>query len=73
MRAVENEGDKMRAYTMNELMSLTGTELLALHRRITDALTLLPEGSPERLTALATLQDIRRILVRPNLARAERR
>ena len=43
----------MRAYTLTELMSLTRAELCALRRRIRDALTQLPEGSPERLTALA--------------------
>ena len=54
----------MRAYSLTELMNLTRNELFALHRQIADALALLPEGSPERLTALATLRDIRRILAR---------
>ena len=58
----------MRAYTLTELMNLTRAELFALHRRIVDALTLLPEGSPERLTALANLRYIRRVLARPNLS-----
>jgi hypothetical protein len=57
----------MRAYNLNELMSLTRAELCAPHRRIVDALLLLPEDSPERLTALANLRGIRRILARPNL------
>ena len=58
----------MRAYTLNELMNLTRAELFALHRRIVDALMLLPEGSPERSTALANLRYIRRVLARPNLS-----
>ncbi|MGA8757445.1 MAG: hypothetical protein WB611_14160 [Stellaceae bacterium] len=56
----------MRAYTLNELMILTRAELFALHRRIVDALALLPETSPERLTALENLRCIRRVLARPN-------
>lgn len=58
----------MRAYTLTELINLTRAELFALHRQITDALALLPEGSPERLTALANLRDIRRVLARPNVS-----
>ena len=50
----------MRAYNLNELMSLTRAELFALHRRIVDALAQLPEASPERLIALANLHAIRR-------------
>jgi hypothetical protein len=52
----------MRAYTLTELMSLTRAELFALHRRIVDVLAQLPEGYPERLTALGNLRDIRRVL-----------
>jgi hypothetical protein len=59
---------KMRAYILTELMNLTRNELFALHRKITDALAVLPEGSPERLTALATLRDIRRVLARTEFA-----
>jgi hypothetical protein len=55
---------KMRAYTLTELMNLTRAELFALHRQVAEALALLPEGSPERLTALATLRDTRRVLAR---------
>jgi hypothetical protein len=58
----------MRAYTLNELMSLTRTELFALYRRIVSALALLPQGSAERLIALANLRHIRRMLSRPNAA-----
>ena len=58
----------MRAYTLTELMSLTRAELFALHRKITDALALLPEGSPERVTTLATLRNIRRVLARSEFA-----
>jgi hypothetical protein len=49
----------MRAYTLNELMSLTRTELFALHRRIVTDLAMLPADSPERLAALANLRCIR--------------
>jgi hypothetical protein len=35
---------------------------------VVDALALLPEGSPERFTVLATLRDIRRILARREFA-----
>jgi hypothetical protein len=56
----------MRAYTLNELMSLTRAELFALHQRIANALGQLPEGSPERLTALANLRLIRRVLAWPH-------
>jgi hypothetical protein len=45
-------------------MNLTRAELFALHRQVAEALALLPEGSPERLTALATLRDTRRVLAR---------
>ena len=54
----------MRAYNLTELMNLTRNELFALHRQITEALALLPEGSPERDMALATLRNIRRVLTR---------
>jgi UDP-3-O-[3-hydroxymyristoyl] glucosamine N-acyltransferase len=63
----------MRAYTLNELMSLTRAELCALHRRIVDALAQLPEASPERLIALANLRAIRSVLARPNLSPMLRR
>ena len=58
----------MRAYSLTELMNLTRAELFALHRQVVDALALLPEGSPDRFTALATLRYIRRGLARPNLS-----
>ncbi len=55
----------MQAYTLNELMSLTRTELFALHQRIVTTLPQLPEPSPERSAALATLRGIRRVLRQP--------
>ena len=54
----------MRAYTLTELMNLTRAELFALHRQIVDAIASLPAGSPELLTAVATLRNIRRVLAR---------
>jgi hypothetical protein len=49
-------------------MSLTRAELFAPHHLIVDALVLMPEASPERLTALKTPRHIRRVLARPNAA-----
>jgi hypothetical protein len=59
---------KMRTYSLTELMNLTRAELFALHRQIVDAIAALPEGSPERLTALTTLRYIRRVLARREFA-----
>jgi hypothetical protein len=59
---------KMRTYNLTELMNLTRAELFALHRQIVAAIGALPEGSPERHTALATLRNIRRILARCEFA-----
>jgi hypothetical protein len=55
---------KMRTYSLTELMILTRAELFALQRQIADAIVALPDSSPERLTALSTLQYVRRILAR---------
>jgi hypothetical protein len=68
MVAVENEGDEMRAYTLTELMNLSRAELFALHRQIADAIASLPDSSPERLAALATLRNIGHVLARLGLA-----
>ena len=58
----------MQAYSLTELMNLTHNELFALHRRIADALALLPEGSPEQETAFANVRNIRRVLARREFA-----
>ncbi len=58
----------MRTYSLTELMNLTRAELFALHRQIVDAIALLPDGSPERLAALATLRYIRRVIARCEFA-----
>jgi hypothetical protein len=58
----------MRVWTLNELFRLTRAELFGLHREIVNALTAMPESDPERPIALANLQNIRRVLARPNLA-----
>jgi len=68
MCAVETKETKMRAYTLTELMNLTRAELFALHRQIVDAIALLPDGSPERLAAIATLRYIRRVIARCEFA-----
>jgi hypothetical protein len=59
---------KMRTYSLTELMNLTRAELFALHRQIADAIAQLPDGSPERSAALASLRNIRRIIVRCEFA-----
>lgn len=58
----------MREYTLEELFRLTRAALFGLHHRIASALAQLPEGSPERLTALINLRNIRRVLARPTLS-----
>ena len=57
----------MRAWTLIELFRLTRAELFGLHREILNALAAMPLASPERPIALANLQNIRRVLARPNL------
>ena len=54
----------MRTYSLTELFCLTRSELFALHAEITAELTRLPDDSPDRLTALNTLQLIRGALAR---------
>ncbi|TYL89971.1 hypothetical protein FXB40_34140 [Bradyrhizobium rifense] len=54
----------MQTQTINELMRLTRIELCTLAARITNALANLPEGSPERETALINLRNIRVVLAR---------
>jgi hypothetical protein len=58
----------MRAYTLIELFQLTRAELFGLYRDIATALAAMPDGDPERPIALANLQNIRRVLARPNFA-----
>lgn len=58
----------MRTYSLTELMNLTRAELFGLHRQIVDAIALLPDGSPERLAALGTLRNIRRVIARCEFA-----
>jgi hypothetical protein len=56
--------ETMRVLTLTELMRLTRTELCALAAQITSELLELPEGSPERDTALTNLRNIRSALAR---------
>ena len=58
----------MRAWTLIELFRLTRAELFGLYQEIVNALAAMPDSDPERLIALATLQNIRRALARPHLA-----
>ena len=54
----------MQVLTLTELMRLTRIELCGLAAQIANALTKLPEGSPERDNALTTLRNIRWALAR---------
>jgi hypothetical protein len=56
--------ETMRVLTINELWRLTRIELSALATRIANELPALPEGSPERANAFATLRNIRSALAR---------
>ena len=58
----------MRVWTLNELFRLTRAELFGLHREIVNTLAAMPDNDPERPIALANLQNIRRVLARPNVA-----
>jgi hypothetical protein len=58
----------MRAWTLIELFRLTRAELFGLHQEIVNALAAMPDNTPERAVAVANLQNIRRVLARPNLA-----
>ena len=58
----------MRVWTLNELFRLTRAELFGLYRDIANALAAMPDSDPERLIALANLQNIRKVLARPSLA-----
>jgi hypothetical protein len=56
----------MRVWTLIELFRLTRAELFGLYRDIVNALAAMPDSDPERPIALANLQNIRRVLARPN-------
>ena len=58
----------MRVCTLIELFRLTRAELFGLYRDIASALAAMPDSDPERPIALANLQNIRKVLARPNLA-----
>lgn len=53
----------MAHWTVSELMHLTRDELCDLARAIEGALTLLESGSADRLKALMSLENIRRVMV----------
>ena len=54
----------MQVLTINELMRLTRIELCGLAAQIANALTQIPEGSPDRDTALTNIANIRAALAR---------
>jgi hypothetical protein len=56
--------ETMRVLTLTELMRLTRIELTDLLARITNTFPDLPEGSPERQSAVITLRNIRTVLAR---------
>lgn len=57
----------MTLWTLNELMRLTRDELCNLASRIEHALPGLEAGTAERLDALTSLGNIRRVMVRRDL------
>ena len=58
----------MRVWTLFELFRLSRAELFGLYQEIVNALAAMPDSDPERLIALANLQNIRKVLARPSLA-----
>jgi hypothetical protein len=58
------EEEMQTVLTINELMLLTRIELCDLARRITNELPKFAAGSPERITALTNLRNIRWVLAR---------
>lgn len=57
----------MSCWTLNELMHLTRAELCDLAARIECALSGLEPGSADRLHALISLENIRKVLVQRDL------
>ena len=55
----------MKVLSIAELLSLTRIELTELHASLSIQLAQLPEGSSEQADTLATLQNIRALLARP--------
>ena len=56
--------ETMQLLTVNQLWRLTRIALSILARRIKIALPALPDGSPERANALASLRNISYVLLR---------
>jgi hypothetical protein len=56
--------ETMRVLTINELWRLTRIELSNLALQIENELPTFPEDSPERLSALMSLRNIRYVLAR---------
>jgi hypothetical protein len=57
--------EKMKVLTIDELLCLTRIELTELHASLSIQLAELPEGSSERNDTLATLENVRIVLARP--------
>ena len=55
----------MKVLTITELLCLTLIELTELHASLSIQLAELPEGSSGQADTLATLQNIRTVLARP--------
>jgi hypothetical protein len=62
----------MRVLTVSELLCLTRIEITQIARWIEVNLPSQPEGSIERLESLATLENIRIVLARPEFTRRGR-
>ena len=58
----------MKVLTITELLYLTRIELTELHASLSIQLAQLPEGSSEQADTLATLQNVRAVLARPEFA-----
>ena len=58
----------MKVLTISELLCLTKMELLELSRSLTNQLHELTEGSSEHQDTLATLDNVRAVLARPDRA-----
>jgi hypothetical protein len=59
--------ETMTLWTISELMHLTRDELCNLATRAENALLIFEAGSVERLDALTSLNNIRRVMVRRDL------
>jgi predicted PilT family ATPase len=62
----------MRVLTISQLLCLTRIEITEIAKAIVRQLPALPEGSIEKQESLATLENIRIVLARPEFTRRGR-